>query len=85
MNFLGGGEGVQICICCHDTGCFLSPHPRKELGSLRLKVQCHEEKILESRFYAPFVQLMLKAVDDPMVTAAALVSCCTSVYDLQCA
>ena len=45
---------------------------RKELGSLRLKVQCHEEKILESRFYAPFVQLMLKAVEDPMVIAAAL-------------
>ncbi|KAL5477805.1 hypothetical protein EMCRGX_G024652 [Ephydatia muelleri] len=45
---------------------------QKELGSLRLKVQCHEEKILESRFYAPFVQLMLKAVEDPMPEGSPL-------------
>lgn len=35
---------------------------RKELGSLRLKVQCREERILDTTFYAPFVELMLKAV-----------------------
>ena len=41
--------------------------PRKELGSLRLKVQCREERILDSQFYAPFVAMMLKAVEDPKV------------------
>ena len=36
---------------------------RKELGSLRLKVQCHEERVLDSQLYTKFVGLMLKAVE----------------------
>ena len=41
--------------------------PRKELGSLRLKVQCHEERILDTQFYTPFVEFMLNVVDDKRV------------------
>ena len=41
---------------------------RKELGSLRLKVQCSEQRILESSLYEPFVKLMLGAVDNPTVS-----------------
>uniref|UniRef100_A0A1X7U651 Ras GTPase-activating protein n=2 Tax=Amphimedon queenslandica TaxID=400682 RepID=A0A1X7U651_AMPQE len=37
----------------------------KDLGSLRLKVQCHEERILDSQLYSPFVQLMISAVESP--------------------
>lgn len=37
---------------------------KKELGSLRLKVQCREERILDSQFYTPFVEFMLSIVDD---------------------
>ena len=40
---------------------------RKELGSLRLKVQCHEERILDAQFYTPFVEFMLNAVDEKKV------------------
>lgn len=46
--------------------------PRKELGSLRMKVQCHEERILDSQFYAPFVDFMLKSVDEKMVSPSPL-------------
>lgn len=38
---------------------------KKEMGSLRLKVQCREERILEATLYTPFVQLMLAAVENP--------------------
>ena len=41
---------------------------RKELGSLRLKVHCSEQRILESSLYEPFVKLMLGAVDNPTVS-----------------
>ena len=37
----------------------------KELGSLRLKVQAHEERILEASLYESFVAMLLKAVEDP--------------------
>lgn len=40
---------------------------RKELGSLRLKVQCREERILDSQFYTPFVEFMLAAVEEKKV------------------
>lgn len=36
---------------------------RKELGSLRLKVQCHEERVLDSQLYTKFVGIMLKTVE----------------------
>lgn len=45
----------------------LSCDLRKELGSLRLKVQCHEERILDSQFYTPFVEFMLAAVEEKKV------------------
>lgn len=45
---------------------------RKELGSLRLKVQCSEERILEASLYEPFVKLMLDAVEHPTVGAACI-------------
>jgi hypothetical protein len=41
--------------------------PRKELGSLRLRVQCHEERILDTQFYTPFVEFMLNVVDEKRV------------------
>ena len=40
---------------------------RKELGSLRLRVQCHEERILDSQFYTPFVEFMLCVVEEKRV------------------
>ncbi len=48
-----------VCLCCF----------RKELGSLRLKVQCSEERILEASLYDHFVKLMLDTVDNPTVTS----------------
>lgn len=39
----------------------------KDLGALRLKVQCHEERILDSPLYASFIELLLTAVDNPTV------------------
>ena len=50
---------------------------RKELGSLRLKVQCHEERILDSKLYTPFVEIMLKAVEDPKVSCCCC--CCSGI------
>ena len=41
---------------------------RKELGSLRLKVHCHLERILHPSLYVPFVKLMLSAVETPLVS-----------------
>ena len=46
----------------------------KDLGSLRLKVQCHEERILDSQLYSPFVQLMISAVESPGVSYMHVVS-----------
>lgn len=46
-------------------GCGFS---RKEIGSVRLKVQCREERILELELYIPFVDLMLAAVENPTVS-----------------
>ena len=31
-------------------------------------MQCHEERILDPALYAPFVQLMLVAVENPTVS-----------------
>lgn len=39
------------------------------MGSVRLKVQCREERILDPTLYAPFVQLMLAAVEHPSVSS----------------
>lgn len=44
----------------------------KDLGKLQLKVQCHEERILDSQLYTPFVQLMLKTVEHPNVSRRSL-------------
>ena len=38
------------------------------MGSVRLKVQCREERILEPALYTPFVALMLAAVENPRVS-----------------
>ena len=35
------------------------------MGSLRLKVQAHEERILATPLYETFVATMLRAVEDP--------------------
>ena len=48
-------------VCCH----YLRSFRSKELGSLRLKVQAHEERILEASLYESFEGMMLKAVEDP--------------------
>ncbi len=47
----------------------------KELGSLRLKVQCHEERILDASLYSSFVQVMLRAVETPLVSEGAMCVC----------
>ncbi len=57
------------CVPGHRVlGFSVSVPPRKEMGSLRLKVQCREERILEATLYTPFVQLMLAAVENPSVS-----------------
>lgn len=53
-------------IVTHLPSCLLPC--RKELGSVRLKVQCREERILDPALYTPFVQLMLGAVENVTVS-----------------
>ena len=38
---------------------------RDELGSLRLKVQVHEQRILPNHYYDHFTDFMVKAVQEP--------------------
>ena len=56
---------------CYLLVCFAR---KKERGSLRLKVQCHEERILDSQLYIPFVELMIKAVEKPSVSLSLSLS-----------
>ena len=41
-----------------------------DLGSLRIKVQLHEQRILPSVYYEPFVELMVKAVKQPRLAVS---------------
>ena len=57
------------CTTCTNVYC----RKEKELGSLRLKVQCHEERILDASLYSSFVQVMLRAVETPLVSVCVCV------------
>ncbi|CAI8015268.1 RasGAP-activating-like protein 1 [Geodia barretti] len=55
---------------------------KKELGSLRLKVQCHEERILDTQFYTPFVEFMLNVVDDKRPEGCAVLTALEEVMTM---
>jgi RAS protein activator-like 1 len=59
-------------VCGTAGGAKKDAKKEKDLGSLRLKVQCHEERILDSQIYISFVQQMLKAVENPNPSGSPL-------------
>jgi RAS protein activator-like 1 len=55
---------------------------KKELGSLRLRVQCHEERILDTQFYTPFVEFMLNVVDEKRPEGCAVLTALEEVMTM---
>ena len=55
-------------------GAHLFLHRRDDLGSLRLKVQVHEQRILPNHYYDQFTDFMVNAVQEPRLAVSSLCS-----------
>ena len=69
--YVTGGHAPALPSSLHTLPCL---QLRDELGSLRLKVQVHEQRILPNRYYDHFTDFMVKAVQAPRLAVSCLLS-----------